>query len=61
MQDPTDIDPVDLSAMFQADFGETVVKICEAVTDLYGPGGAQLLAAAVDTAINTTTTTGAPA
>jgi hypothetical protein len=61
MQNTTDTDRTDLAAMFEADFGETVAKICEAVTDLYGPCGAQMLARAINAALNTTTTTGAPA
>jgi hypothetical protein len=41
------------AAMFQADFGETVQKICEAVRDVYGDGGARLLADAIDKALRT--------
>jgi hypothetical protein len=38
----------ELAAMFQADFGETVAKLCEAVRDLYGDGGARMLADTVE-------------
>jgi hypothetical protein len=41
----------ELTAMFQADFGETVAKLCEAVRDMYGDGGAQMLADTVEAAL----------
>ena len=50
MQRTVDDNSPDLTAMFQADFGETVQKICEAVTNVYGEGGAQMLTNAVDAA-----------
>ena len=51
MQDTPETDSSEKAAMFQADFGETVQKICEAVRDVYGDGGARLLTDAIDEAL----------